>query len=122
MPVPLLFLLDRLREPSSWRGVVWLFSAVGIMLSPEQAAAVMAAAAATAGLVGVFRLCPAITASSSLISSSPAALPSRLCTSGTPRGMAPSDGQTISAESDALISGQSLTRDPGRSDSRDDSP
>ena len=68
MPVPLLFLLDRLREPSSWRGVVWLLSAAGIMLSPEQAAAVMAAAAATAGLVGVF------------------------------------------------------TRDPGRSDSRDDSP
>lgn len=54
MPPAILFLLDRLREPSRWRGVVWLLSAAGILLSPEQAAAVMAAGAAAAGLVGVF--------------------------------------------------------------------
>lgn len=53
MPPTVVFLLDRLREPSSWRGLVWLLAAGGVVLSPEQAAAVMATGAAAAGLVGV---------------------------------------------------------------------
>lgn len=48
------FLLDRLREPSSWRGVVWILSAFGLAISPDQAAAIMAAGAAVAGAIGLF--------------------------------------------------------------------
>jgi len=47
-------LAGRVREPSSWRGLVWLLAALGVALSPEQVEAVMAAGAAFAGLIGVF--------------------------------------------------------------------
>lgn len=48
------FVLSRAREPSSWRGFIWLLSALGVALSPEQSAAIMGAGAAVAGLAGVF--------------------------------------------------------------------
>ena len=50
----LFYLLDRARESSSWRGIVWLLTAFGVAVTPEQAAAIMAAGAALAGLVAVF--------------------------------------------------------------------
>jgi len=48
------YLIERGVEPSSWRGLVWLLSAFGIVLSPEQTEAILAAGAALAGLIGVF--------------------------------------------------------------------
>lgn len=41
-------------EPSTYRGLVWLLTAVGVTLSPEQQAAIVSAGAALAGLIGVF--------------------------------------------------------------------
>ncbi len=43
-----------IREPSTWRGLVWLLTAGGLVLSPEQQAAIIGAGAAIAGLIGVF--------------------------------------------------------------------
>jgi hypothetical protein len=48
------YLLDRLREPSTWRGMVALLTAFGLVLSPEQAAAIVAAGLAAAGAIGAF--------------------------------------------------------------------
>lgn len=47
------YLLDRAREPSSWRGLVWLLTALGVSLDPDAAAALMSAGASLAGLIGV---------------------------------------------------------------------
>ncbi|MEN9543908.1 MAG: hypothetical protein RLZZ598_741 [Pseudomonadota bacterium] len=54
MSQALLYLVDRVREPSAWRGLVWLLAALGVALSPEQVEAILAAGAAVAGLIGVF--------------------------------------------------------------------
>jgi hypothetical protein len=48
------WLLRRLREPSTWRGLVWLATVAGLSLRPEQAEAIVAAGMALAGLLGVF--------------------------------------------------------------------
>lgn len=40
-------------QPSTWRGVVWLISSLGIVFSPETSAAIIAAGAAVSGLIGV---------------------------------------------------------------------
>ena len=47
------YVCDRLREPSSWRGIVWILTAFGIVITPELAAAIGAAGASIAGLIGV---------------------------------------------------------------------
>jgi hypothetical protein len=49
------WIIERLNEPSTWRGLVALITAAGITLSPEQAAAITAAGLAGIGLVNVFR-------------------------------------------------------------------
>ncbi len=49
-----LWLLSQLREPSTWRGAVWLLTAFGVSLRPEQSEAIIAAGMAMAGLLGVF--------------------------------------------------------------------
>ena len=59
MSQSLSYLLDRAREPSSWRGVVWLLAAGGVSLSPDQSTAIVTAGAALAGLIGVFTRDPA---------------------------------------------------------------
>ncbi len=41
-------------EPSTWRGLVWLLTAGGLVLSPEQQVAIISAGAAISGLIGVF--------------------------------------------------------------------
>ncbi|OWY40059.1 hypothetical protein CEK28_04810 [Xenophilus sp. AP218F] len=46
------YLLARLREPSTWRGVVLVATACGLMLSPQQQEAIVTAGLALAGLVG----------------------------------------------------------------------
>lgn len=48
------WLLARLREPSTWRGLIWLAAAAGLSLRPDQAEAIVAAGMALAGLLGVF--------------------------------------------------------------------
>lgn len=42
------------REPSTWRGLIWLLTAAGVALSPDQQAAIVAGGMAFAGLLGAF--------------------------------------------------------------------
>lgn len=48
------YLLGRLSEASTWRGIVALLTAAGISLSPEQAAAIVAVGLAVIGTIGAF--------------------------------------------------------------------
>lgn len=41
-------------EPSTWRGLVWLLTATGLAVSPDQQAAIAATGMALAGLIGAF--------------------------------------------------------------------
>ncbi len=43
-----------LSEPSTYRGLVWLLTAAGLALSPEQQTAIVGAGAALTGLIGAF--------------------------------------------------------------------
>ena len=45
-------LVDLAREPSTYRGLVWLLTAAGISLSPDLVAEITAAGAGLAGLIG----------------------------------------------------------------------
>jgi hypothetical protein len=49
------YILDRLAENSTWRGLVFLASAAGISVVPEQANAIAAAGMAVVGAINVFR-------------------------------------------------------------------
>jgi hypothetical protein len=48
------YLLSRLKEPSTWRGLVILATSCGLTLSPEQSDAILAVGLLCAGLIGVF--------------------------------------------------------------------
>lgn len=48
------YILDRAKEPSSWRGLVWLATALGIHFTPEQGMAILALGAGAAGALGAF--------------------------------------------------------------------
>mgnify|MGYP003592938948 CR=1 FL=1 len=48
------WLLRRFREPSTWRGLVWLATVAGLSLRPDQAEAIVTVGMALAGLLGVF--------------------------------------------------------------------
>jgi len=41
-------------EPSTWRGFVWMLTAAGVVVSPDQQAAIAATGMALAGLIGAF--------------------------------------------------------------------
>lgn len=43
-----------LGEASTWRGLIWLATAAGVHLEPDQADAIVAAGMALAGLIAVF--------------------------------------------------------------------
>ena len=43
-----------LTEPSTWRGLVWLLTAAGLAVSPDQQAAIAAAGMDIAGAIGAF--------------------------------------------------------------------
>lgn len=43
---------NRLKEPSTWRGLVWILTALGVSLSPESWQYLTTAGMALAGLVG----------------------------------------------------------------------
>jgi hypothetical protein len=47
------YILDRAKEPSTWRGLVLLLTAVGVPIAPAMAEAIIAAGLAVAGLIGV---------------------------------------------------------------------
>ncbi len=46
------YLLERMREPSTWRGLALLLTALGIPLAPGVADALIAAGLGVAGLIG----------------------------------------------------------------------
>lgn len=43
-----------IREASTYRGLIWLLTAAGMTLSPEQQTAIISIGAALAGLMGLF--------------------------------------------------------------------
>jgi len=47
-------ILDRLSEPSTWRGIVALLTALGISISPEQMQLIITAGLALIGAIGAF--------------------------------------------------------------------
>ena len=48
------YFLARLNEPSSWRGLVGIATAAGLVMSPEQTNAIVSLGMAIIGAVGVF--------------------------------------------------------------------
>lgn len=48
------FIVGRLKERSTWLGIIAIITAAGVGISPEQAEAIAAAGAAIAGVVAVF--------------------------------------------------------------------
>jgi len=48
------YIIERLKEASTWRGLVALATALGVQLSPEQTSAIVAAGMALMGLIGAF--------------------------------------------------------------------
>ncbi len=50
------YILDRLSESSTWRGLVGIATSLGVVLNPDQAAAIIAAGTALIGLINVFRV------------------------------------------------------------------
>ena len=47
------YLLERLREPSTWRGIIMLLTAIGVPVAPAMADAIISVGLAVAGLIGV---------------------------------------------------------------------
>lgn len=47
------YILARLREPSTWRGLVLILTALGVPLSPGAADTIVAVGLAVAGAIGV---------------------------------------------------------------------
>lgn len=48
------YIIARLKEASTWRGIVALVTAIGVTLTPDQSAAIVAAGLAVMGAVGAF--------------------------------------------------------------------
>ena len=46
------YLIARLQEPSTWRGLVLIATALGAVLSPDQQEAIVTAGLLVAGLIG----------------------------------------------------------------------
>ena len=47
------YILARAKEPSTWRGLILLLTAVGVPIAPAMAEAIISAGLALTGLVGV---------------------------------------------------------------------
>lgn len=47
------YILERMKEPSTWRGVIYMLTALGIPIAPALADSIIAVGLALAGLVGV---------------------------------------------------------------------
>ena len=50
----LYYIVERLREASTWRGIVLLIGALGVAISPEQSAAFITFGLGLSGLIGTF--------------------------------------------------------------------
>ena len=48
------WLLDRLKEQNTWRGIILLATAFGMKLDPDQSEAIIAGGLAIVGLINVF--------------------------------------------------------------------
>jgi hypothetical protein len=47
-------ILDIVKQPSTWRGLIWIMTALGLNLAPSQSDAIITAGMSVAGAVGVF--------------------------------------------------------------------
>ena len=47
------YLLSRAKEPSTWRGLILILTAVGVPIAPALAESIVAVGLAVAGLIGV---------------------------------------------------------------------
>lgn len=50
----MLFIVSRLKERSSWLGIISLLTALGVSLSPDETQAIVSAGVGLAGAVAVF--------------------------------------------------------------------
>lgn len=48
------YVMTRLKEPSTWRGIILLITSIGISLSPEQLDAFVALGLCLTGAIGTF--------------------------------------------------------------------
>lgn len=48
-----LYVVNRAKEASTWRGIIMLLTAVGLKITPEMADAIISVGIAVAGLVGI---------------------------------------------------------------------
>lgn len=48
------YIIDRLKEASTWRGIIALLTAAGVTISPEMVDRIVAAGLAIMGIIGVF--------------------------------------------------------------------
>lgn len=46
------YVIERLKEPSSWRGLVMIATALGVTLSPDLVSSIVAAGTGLAGIIG----------------------------------------------------------------------
>ena len=46
------YILERLKEPSSWRGLVMIATAFGVTLNPDLVSAIIAVGTGLAGVIG----------------------------------------------------------------------
>lgn len=47
------YIIDRLKEASTWRGIIGLITAAGVTISPEQIDKIVAAGLAIMGVIGM---------------------------------------------------------------------
>ena len=46
------YILARMKEPSTWRGVIYVLTAIGVPIAPAVADSIIAVGLALAGLIG----------------------------------------------------------------------
>ncbi len=51
----LLYILDRLAENSTWRGLILVGTAIGLKVEPEHQEAIVAAGLSLVGVINIFR-------------------------------------------------------------------
>lgn len=49
------YILDRLSEPSTWRGILSLLTALGVKLRPDLAEAIISGGLSAMGLINILR-------------------------------------------------------------------
>jgi hypothetical protein len=47
------YILDRAKEPSTWRGAILFFAAIGVPIAPEVANYIVTIGLGVAGLIGI---------------------------------------------------------------------